>query len=215
MDVRGDYKSAQYYFRTTLYRFLSLAAIARAFEREAIYIDYRIANSDDFVFLNLIKAWNWAISDVALFEGLPYDHAHARDHIFHDEMKRICELVWEEGRMQTHGHFRTLLKETDELNQVCRFMDGIRSGEHRYRWDRLVTIHLLVLLFQNEFGYPTRITGEAGLVDVAKLIRHKRIVDNLVEWLPKLGLDKSDKGKEFRRALLNCAGELGAAASRS
>ena len=47
MTVEGAYADADDYFRTSVYRFMSLAALARQFEAKAFYLDARIAEASD------------------------------------------------------------------------------------------------------------------------------------------------------------------------
>jgi hypothetical protein len=56
-----------YYFATTCYRFLMVCSLTRAFEREAIFMDARYAESSDLTFLNFTRAFRWVVTDPALF----------------------------------------------------------------------------------------------------------------------------------------------------
>src|SRR5271157_5167706 len=47
LDAHGKYDGAQYYFKSWAYRFLNFLAMARLFEKEAIFIDSRIAEKTD------------------------------------------------------------------------------------------------------------------------------------------------------------------------
>lgn len=50
----------EYVFRSYVYRFLALCAIARKFEAEAFFIDHHVARREDFEFLKYAKSLLWA-----------------------------------------------------------------------------------------------------------------------------------------------------------
>src|SRR6185437_793847 len=89
-----DHFEKPYYFRSWIYRVAKLLTMARAFEQEGLFIDPKLAQEQDHDFVHLVKAWSWAMCDVALFEGIPYDHSVQRDHIFRDNLREICEALW-------------------------------------------------------------------------------------------------------------------------
>lgn len=78
LNVGDDYRAVgsnpdNYYFQTTVHRFLALFAIVRQFEAEALYADSRIADKEDFEFLKYSRAILWAATGTHLFLGLEYD----------------------------------------------------------------------------------------------------------------------------------------------
>ena len=99
LDVNGDYTKGwpdHYFFNSTIYRFMAFVALANRFEREAIYIDSRIANDTDRLFVFYITALRWTLSSAGLFEGLDYDDDKATDHFFTDHLRRMCGSVWKD-----------------------------------------------------------------------------------------------------------------------
>jgi hypothetical protein len=204
LDVNERYEDA-YYFQTWLYRIMKLLAIARAFEQEALFIDPHLAKKDDHDFLHLLKSWSWVFCDVSLFEGLEYDHSRQTDHIFKDNLLLACEGLWLEGAFVKRDRFREILSEHHLLQPVCRLFTGLKSDEPRLRWDRLVCLHLLVLVFLNQFGYSTQRASDAQLDEILKHARHKRILQNLRYWLPRLGLTNSEEAQRLREALVRAS----------
>jgi hypothetical protein len=188
LHVKGNYATSGYYFPTWLFRFLNLLAIARSFQQEALFIDEKIAEPQDFLFLHLVKAWSWAVCDVSLFDGIDYDHSTAKDHIFHDDLKRTCDLCLKGIRFTTHLEFDELIRD-GKLDRICKFFDGLESSEDRLRWDRLVALHLLVMVFQASFGYNAGAKPEQ-LASVVARFKNPEVPSNLLRWLPKLGLEK-------------------------
>jgi hypothetical protein len=54
--------------------------------------------------------------------------------------------------------FQSLDYDTNEAKdhpyvEIFRFLDGVRSGEDRFRFDRVICAHLVLLATLNSFGY--------------------------------------------------------------
>lgn len=89
LNVGDDYQGVgsdpnNYYFQTTVHRFLALFVLIRRFESEALYADSRIADKKDFEFLKYSRAILWAATGTHLFSGLAYDVSESKDHFFRD-----------------------------------------------------------------------------------------------------------------------------------
>ena len=183
----GKYEEVPYYFQSWAYRFMNFFAVVRFFEREATYIDARVAEQTDLDFVKFIKAFNWAACDVALFEGIDYDAFHQTDHLFRDNLRRICDACCKEGAFLDHDKIHAVLREKANLS-IYRFLDDLKSNEDRLRWDRLLVIDLLIMAFLNTFGYAVQRSTQNDFRTVVQKIRHPKILDNLQRWLSKLGL---------------------------
>jgi hypothetical protein len=197
----GDYKHPGYYLLSFVHRFLAVFSFIRQFENEAIYVDGRIAEKKDFVFLNYIEAIRWVMTDVALFDGVPYDVSHQRDHFFADNFRQYCDVCAVDGRFIAYEELQVRVEEARSLDPVLRFFDSLQPAEDRLRWDRLVALHLLLLAFVNSFGYEPQYSSQTHFDSVAGQVRRPRILANLVDWLPRHGLGKD---KESRRIVHAC-----------
>lgn len=136
-----------YYLQSTMHRFISVMCIVRQFEEAAIYIDARIADTNDFTFLKFARSFQWVMTDVALFEGLNYDNANSRDHFFSDNLRQICDMSMENGSLLSPPEFLGRLDNELIPRKLADFFYDLRRNENRYRWDRLVCLHLLILGF--------------------------------------------------------------------
>lgn len=201
LDANGNYTNCGYYLPSFVYRFLNFYSLARRFESEAILIDSRIAEDKDLDFVKFVKAFHWAICDIALFGSVNYDDKFAVDHFFRDKIREICDSCMEEERFLRHEELRSILLETPGFDVVFRFFDGLKKNEPRLRWDRLVALHLLLLAFINRFGYDMQESSLKQFVKVALQANNPRILRNLVEWLPKLGLQRNKPAKLIERAV--------------
>ena len=191
LDAHGKYSDCGYYLPSFVYRFLNFYTLARGFESEAILIDSHIAEDKDLDFVKFVKAFHWAICDVALFSNVGYDDKFSVDHFFRDLIREICDSCMQEGKFLRHEELRSVLLNTEEFGVVFRFFDGLKKNEPRLRWDRLVVVHLLLLAFINSFGYDMQQSTPMQFIDVVLQANEPQILKNLAVWLPKLGLHRN------------------------
>ena len=194
LSVSGNYGSTEdhYYFRSMVYRFVSLLNVIYLFQNEALYIDSRIAEGNELTFLKFAKSFEWVLTDSALFDGLDYDDTHQRDHFFTDNLRLICDSCTTDGDVMSLSEFQTRIsncKGEDPLRQLLDFFDGLCVDEKRLRWDRTVAFHLLIMAFINTFGYDMQKSTAQQFTDIAKSAKHQNVLNNLNTWLGKLGLE--------------------------
>ena len=186
--VDGDYRKPDYYFRTTVHRFLVLLALARRFEAEALFIDARIAERTDLDFLKFARAFRWTMTDLELVAGLDYDAWQGEDHFFTDELRALCDAALVDGEPLSLAEFERRAGVDAALEPALRFFDGLCSIEQRLRWDRLVVLHLLVMGFLNVVGYEIQRSGDAEFARVAGRLRNDAVGANLAAAIPRFGL---------------------------
>ena len=205
LQLNGHYEEAgqHYYFRTTIYRLLVLLKQLKEFQDQAIYIDARIAEKTDVLFLMYAKALEWTLTDFALFDGLPYDPNNATDHLFKGHIRVACEVCDGNNAKFPLIEFENCLragKFTGEFSPLYRFFDGL-SANGSLRWDRLVAFHILLCSFINTFGYSMQRTSPQQIQELAKSFRHPEILANLLAWREKLGINSDKEGKKLTRTL--------------
>lgn len=195
-----------YYFHTMVYRFLALCVVIRRFETEAIYVDARIAEKTDFAFIKYLRAITWIITAAALFDRLPYDEQTSTDHFFRDDLRRVCDscLVQEEDgeyHFISLDELRGRMGEDEVLVSTLDFFNGLRGDESRYRWDRVVALHLILIAFINDFGYQFQRSTGKQMDEVAGKFRTREVPQNLLHRLPTLGLVEEVNIVRARKAL--------------
>lgn len=199
-----DTKGAQYYYKSTIYRFLALIASAQRFENEQIYLDARYAGKHELDFVKFVKAFHWVLSDVSLFRGLPYDDDTGPDHFFSDDLRAIAGSQLQCDQVPTYRTFEERLRTRatiDELPHVFQFFDGLNPAEDRLRWDRLICLDLITIAFLSQFGYEWQKPSEEQMRQASERLNHPEIGVNLIGWLPRLGLDKTEYGKRMQRVV--------------
>lgn len=198
--VDGDFANSEYYFQSTVYRFLNVCSHVRLVEREALLLDARIAKNQEFAFLNYVAALHWVMTDVALVEGLPYDDFHQTDHFFSDYFRNYCDQCLCGEKFPEMEEFSEFQKSGSKIEPVLQYFDGLTREEARLRWDRLVAFHLLLMSFINAFGYRRQRSSKEKFKEVARQIKNKEVLHNLVEWLPRHDLDKDSEAKKIIQA---------------
>lgn len=187
-----------YYFHSTVCRFMAVFVLVREFERQALYVDSRIATKRDLVFLKYVSALHWCMTDVALFQGVEYDSSHQVDHFFSDSLRAYCDnCITKDGEILSLDAMVELAQKENGFETVFFFFHRLSPEEKRLRWDRLVSLHLLIATFINSIGYAEHRTSPKKLSEIASKIRNPEILSNLAAWLPRLGLDKDAESKEL------------------
>jgi hypothetical protein len=205
LDVHGEYDGRSYYHSSFVYRFLNFCALAREFESEAILIDSSIAEKRDLDFVKFVKAFSWTVCEVALFDNVIYDSQFPTDHFFHDWLRKVCDSCMRDGKFLGHEELQSVLLNNSDFHRVFLFFDGLNKSENRFRWDRLVVVHLLLLAFINSFGYDMQKSTPQQFVEVAQQANNAQILTNLASWLPKFGLQQNEQIKLITKAI-NTAG---------
>jgi hypothetical protein len=201
LNVKGDYSNAGYYFNTTSHRFLHVCTLARRFEAEALYIDARIAEKNDYAFLNYLSAFIWCVTTASLFEGFDYDVANPKDHFWGDVLRSGCDSCWVNDQFVSLEMFEERLKKDRSLDGILSIFDGIHPHEARFRWDKMVAFHLLLLAFINRFGHQSHRSTQQKFLEVAEQAQRLSILQNLVQALDKLGLGKDPEASNIAWAV--------------
>ena len=198
LEAYGRYETnCGYYLLSFVHRALSLFALVRQFEAEAVYLDSRIAHKDDFVFMNYLETLYWTMTDVALFDGVKYDPTLQADHFFSDRLRAYCDSCIGPSGIITHDALAEKIRTDRSLDGMLRFFDGLTKNESRLRWDRIVILHLLLMCFINRFGYKTQYSTEGQMREVASQLNNNQILLNLKSWLPRLGLARDKEAKKL------------------
>jgi hypothetical protein len=179
---------------------MNVCSLIRQIESEALLLDARIAKKEDFIFLNYVSALHWVMTDVALFDGINYDNFQQRDHFFSDHLRMYCDSCLKNNDFLSAEDFAKLLAADSPISGVLEYFDGLTRDEPRFRWDRLVAFHLLVMAFINTFGYKRQHSSQEYFFNVANEIRHFRVLENLVAWMPKHDLECDREANKIIRA---------------
>jgi hypothetical protein len=190
-----------YFISSTVYRFMALMRLAVAFDREAIYFDPEIASRHDLRCIQYAKAFQWVMTDVTLFADTDYDVNEATDHFFRDELRTICTLAISIDTPLTYDEFNTAILPTDSAQRVLVFFSDFGRDTTPLRWDRLVSLQLLLAAFIDGVSYlDTQKKDQTEFDRVAKDMMSEAIRRNLLQWVSEqLGtIDRSGSSKICR-----------------
>ncbi len=186
LSVSGAPTKENYYFLSFVYRFLNFCSLLREFENAAIVIDSRIGTTVDLQISNLVSSLRWCLTDVALFEGLEYDHSAAHDHFYSDHLRQLCDdHRGDGGESLSFERFCDIALTDAEPQAALGFFDGLSKFEDRLRWDRLVAFHLLLLDLINVIGHSVHKTSQRKINKVASEINNRAVLENFMAWLPR------------------------------
>lgn len=102
LAVSGN-PEGNYYYLSTVRRFLNLAALCLRFEQDATFIDARIAEGGDREFLYFVRAFRWAMTSEKPFARLAgYPRGEARDHFYSDSTVRFAPSLPMSNRRSTN-----------------------------------------------------------------------------------------------------------------
>jgi hypothetical protein len=199
--VNGNWRNPGYYFTTTIHRFMGFFALVRLVEAEAILLDARIATKKDFIFLNYVAAFHWVMTDVALFDSVPYDKSKQTDHFFSDYFRYYCDLCAKDNAYLSFEAFTSGPMTKEQFHPVLHYFDGLSPHDGRLRWDRIVSLHLLLMAFINTFGYERQRSPLTKFENVVKQTTSGVCVQNLVKWLPRYDLGREQGAKNIVKAV--------------
>ncbi|MCX2546947.1 hypothetical protein [Pseudomonas sp. COW5] len=195
LETKNLRDQKNYYINSFVTRFMSVFILVREFEKKSLYIDSRIANKTDLIFVKYVAALQWCMTDVKLFHSISYDASEPIDHFFSDSLRTYCEECT--GDNDTHLSAESMLSTGEKFEPIFLFFVGLSPNEKRLRWDRLVCLHLLIVTFVNTIGYPEHITSKEKIKKIANKIQNKKILTNLATWLPRHGLNKDPHSKQL------------------
>ena len=187
--VDGDYLSQGYYFRSFIYRFISVYAWISIINKNMMFLDTTIATNEDLNFLKFLRLFRRLATDVGLFGTLKYDDSKQTDHFFINILDTMADAMIiqdkEIPRVYQYSEFNnnySILMPT--FRPICSFVDGISPEEERPRWDRLKVIHIAITAFLNSYGYAFQKTNKTqlrALINNPRTIRFKQPFSQMIE----------------------------------
>lgn len=206
------------YFYSSVYRFMNVCCVIRQFEREALYVDARFAEEQDFLFVKYLNALRLCMTDTALWKGLPYVSADETDHFFADTFRQYCDSCIDTNenflnyidfieRVRTTDSelqkYKFSLKKDESLKSVLKFFYLFSPRE--LKWDRLVSFHLILVKLINSFGYEEQRESEERIDQILSQFKHEEVKRNLLDWLPQRGLDQEPLTKTLTHSIAKSA----------
>ncbi|HHF2887879.1 hypothetical protein ND926_00810 [Vibrio diabolicus] len=179
--VRNDKKiDDQYYLYSFAYRLLSFFAWCEIVEKEMIYLDSTIADEKDLDFVKFLKIFPQLMCDASLFDGLEYDYSSDTDHFYKNNFHSAVNKVIHNGKVISFEEFKEkIASENIDVDNVIDFLSGITPNEPRLRWFRLESMHFVLLMFINSFGYDFQYTDARKVSELLNKHKNNPILSNL------------------------------------
>jgi hypothetical protein len=191
-----------YFYQSTVYRFLALFRLAVTFERQAIYFEPEIHSPEDLVFIRYAKAFQFAMSDVRLFEGADYDVSEATDHFFRDSLRGLCDMDLAPEAPLTYSYFEREVRSDPSKLPLFDFFAGLSKESTPLRWDRVVILDLLLMGFLNRVGYDDVYSQDQGAFDrTARQLTTEEVRKCAPRWIEDLRLVDEPSVEHITRAL--------------
>lgn len=194
----------EYFLASTVFRFVALMRLAVAFDREAIYFDPEIASHHDLRCIHYAKAFQWAVTDVGLFDGLGYDPNHPTDHFFRDQLRTISTFELPPDKPLTFDYFERETLSTGSAQEVIDFFSFFDPKTTPLRWDRVMALQLLLVAFADGVGYDGRSKQQSDYDLIAGVMISSIVRRNLLTWIPEnIGSVDKDGTSKIVQALRN------------
>lgn len=138
-------------------------------------------------------------TSTTLFDELPYDSAVAADHFFGDRLTSMAEQLDSSESVMSIREFESAVAEDKHpFVDIFRFFDGLCAGEGRYRHDRVICAHLVLIATLNRFGYDFQVTDNAKIREIIAKVDNPGVLANLNAMVRRVRLDDDP---EFSRLL--------------
>jgi hypothetical protein len=202
-DPRDDRLLAatdDYFFRSTVFRFMAFFRLAVGLEQAALYLDPKVASKRDRLALRYVKALRWSMTDRELFKGLS---PTATDHFHGDRFRALCTVAVPAGETFDFGFFEANVVGQARYRPLFDYFDGLAPNGAPLRWDRVVVMHLLLMAYMQTAGFDDMHRFEqADLARVAGRLRSPEVRAQFETWfLPEMKLHQDKQAKRVIKAL--------------
>ena len=202
MNAKNPASQSGHYFSTTLQRLLSFYETVLSVEKNAIPLDSRYADPNDYIFLNYIAAFRYIFSDIrTIFEGLSYDETKESDHLYADNLRGICGRFAEVKIRERSAQEMIDFMDDKENANLIRLLDSLSPLDGRNRWDRFIILHLLLSAFLDSFGHARHKRTELQLREILARAVRIRVTTNLVNLLRNFDIVDTDAGRKLTSAI--------------
>jgi uncharacterized protein len=172
-----------YFLGSTVYRFVALIRLSVAFDREAIYFDPEIADERQLQCVKYAKAFQWTMTDVVLFEGHDYDNSESTDHFFLDKLRTLCTFDLPPDEPLTFAYFEREILPTGQVQEALDFFSCFSRQTTPLRWDRVMTLQLLLAAFADVIGYDGTRKPQKEFDRIARMFVSPVVRGTLTGWV--------------------------------
>ncbi len=192
----------QYYLYSFVYRFLAFFSLCDIAEEEMVYLDSTVSTEKDLDFIKFLKILPQIMCDTALFEGLTYNNSHDTDHFFKNDFHTILGQIQMDKELISFDEFKKKIESEDiNVNKAVEFISGISPNKEQPRWFRLQSMHYVLLMFINTFGYDFQHTSLPQISELKKMHKNNPTLKNLDKMLFKIMLQDNNEVRSIIKEL--------------
>lgn len=202
--LENEYTSpSKYYFQSFIYRFLVFFYWANKIEKETEYIDTTIASKSESIFLMYLKNLKLVFCDVLLFEGTDYDTKKSKDHFFKHKFEQSLRFIEKDDDVLDFDEFTEKFRDNiKDYKKWAEFISGISvNSPECLRWNIIISFHLMLMSFLNEYGYDFQKTNKKKLVLLLDTYGEFKLKDNFIKLVKRNQMDKSKAMKYMLKLL--------------
>lgn len=173
-----------HYTLTTVYRLVALLRLAARLEQRALYLDPSIREERDLITLRYARAFQAVLSGTDLSRGMEYDKARASGHMFRETVREFGE-VRAPGEAFTYTYFKSRAKSDPLLLPAFAFVQDVSPTGAPIKWDRLVSLDLLLVAFIERVGFDENEATDYVLSSTVQQFATLQVPENFVKtFLP-------------------------------
>lgn len=197
MNIKNQYSNDNYYFHSTIYKFLCLYAWIGKAQKEMIYLDTTIASKEDLEFIKFLKLFPNVMCDLTFIVGKDADGEYATDHFFRTDFELLPDCISDKDGPKSYTEYKKKIPHLqNELGSLYTYLDGVSPNEQRMRWDRLHLLHLTTIIFLNNYGYDFQQTDNNKIEQILTKPRVSTYARNYFAFLKEYKLNEN---KEVKR----------------
>lgn len=200
LKVNGVYNEKEnYYFHSTVYRFLCLYFWIKKTQKEMIYLDTTIASKEDLEFIKFLKLFPNLMCDLNFIINFGADGSSPVDHFYRTTFELFPDYILDQDCPKSFEKYNDDLPSFQQkLEPIYKYIDGVSPTENRVRWDRFYFLHLTTIIFLNNYGYDFQKTNKKQLKEILATPKRSAYINNYVAYLKKYKLDDN---KEVKRLI--------------
>lgn len=169
----SKFPNEQYYLTSFVYRVLVFFAWCRVIEKEMVYIDSTLATDKDLYFVKFIKIFPQLLTDGILHKNITQNYKHDKDLFFKNDFLSMVEQMTDSQEIISYEKFKYKIQNEEiDVNKMVMFLSSMSPEKEKLRWDRLQSMHYVLLMFINTYGYDFQYT-ELSQIEELKNKQHK------------------------------------------
>ncbi|PKA23522.1 hypothetical protein CH381_25420 [Leptospira sp. mixed culture ATI2-C-A1] len=186
---KNKWKSNQnYYLKSFVYRFLVFYYWILEAELSIYHLDSMHADKYDKKYMLYLKTLKHIIADKDLLQELDYKTNDFENHFYKDNIPLYTKYCKNKnGEVIEFSDFSSKVnKDLKQIEKVFLFISSIENKATNKNYNIIVSLHLVLMRFLNEFGLDYQKTSKSKIKKLIKKSYHKiRIKNSFISFLKR------------------------------